>query len=68
MLIEVLLLHRHMDDADVIAGISAALSVGAATADVVAVEARKAAEVGGRSAAAARAQEIVPCAPRRSPA
>jgi hypothetical protein len=28
-LIGVLLLHRHMDDADVIAGIGAALSVGA---------------------------------------
>ena len=33
-----------MDDADVIAGIGAALSVGAHTADVVAIEARKVAE------------------------
>ncbi len=41
-LIEVLLLHRHLPAADVLAGISAALSVGAASADVVAVEARKA--------------------------
>jgi len=49
MLIEVLLLHRHMDDADVIAGITAALSVGAHAADVVAVEARKAAEARGRA-------------------
>ena len=39
-LIEVLLLHRSMRAADVIAGIRAALSVGAVTADVVAVEAR----------------------------
>jgi hypothetical protein len=39
-LIEVLLLHRSMRAADVIAGIKAALSVGAVTADVVAVEAR----------------------------
>lgn len=46
-LIEVLLLHRHMDDADVIAGIGAALPVGAHTADVVAVEARKVAEARG---------------------
>jgi transposase len=46
-LIGVLLLHRHMDDADVIAGIGAALSVGAHTADVVAVEARKVAETRG---------------------
>jgi transposase len=46
-LIGVLLLHRHMDDADVIAGIGAALSVGAHTADVVAVEARKVAQARG---------------------
>jgi hypothetical protein len=43
-LIEVLLLHRHIRAADVIAGISAALSAGAASADVVAVEARKASD------------------------
>jgi len=46
-LIGVLLLHRHMDDADVIAGIGAALSVGAHAADVVAVEARKVADARG---------------------
>jgi hypothetical protein len=40
-LIDVLLLHRSMDAADVIAGISAALNVGAVSADVVAVEARR---------------------------
>jgi hypothetical protein len=34
-----------MDDADVIAGIQAALSVGSFSADVVAVEARKAGEI-----------------------
>lgn len=39
-LIEVLLLHRSMHAADVIAGILAALTVGAVSADVVAVEAR----------------------------
>lgn len=39
-LIDVLLLHRTMRAADVIAGIRAALSVGAVSADVVAVEAR----------------------------
>ncbi|MGE0783363.1 MAG: IS21 family transposase, partial [Mycolicibacterium sp.] len=43
-LVEVLLLHRHLDRADVLAGIGAALSVGSANADVVALEARKAAE------------------------
>jgi hypothetical protein len=42
-LIDVLLLHRAMEPHHVIAGITAALSVGAVTADVVAVEARRAA-------------------------
>lgn len=41
-LVEVLLLHRHLEHADVLAGITAALSVGTVSADVVAVEARKA--------------------------
>lgn len=40
-LIEVLLLHRYMNAADVCAGIAAALSVGAVSADVVAVQARR---------------------------
>jgi transposase len=44
VLIEVLLLHRHLDRADVLAGITTALSVGSISADVVAVEARKAAQ------------------------
>jgi len=43
-LVEVLLLHRHLAHADVVAGLAAAVSVGATTADVVAVEARKAAQ------------------------
>ena len=38
-LIEVLLLHRHLQPADVLAGITAALSVGSVSVDVVAVEA-----------------------------
>jgi transposase len=41
-LIEVLLLHRHLPHAAVVAGITAALSVGSISPDVVAVEARKA--------------------------
>jgi len=53
----VLLLHRHMDDADVIAGIGAALSVGAHTADVVAVEARKVAETRGAGSPAMAVQD-----------
>ncbi|MFK4299002.1 hypothetical protein ABH924_004180 [Arthrobacter sp. GAS37] len=40
-LIDVLLLHRSMDARDVIDGITAALRVGAVSADVVAVEARR---------------------------
>lgn len=43
-LVEVLLLHRHLDHADVLAGIGAALSVGSTSPDVVALEARKTAE------------------------
>ena len=43
-LVEVLLLHRHLDRADVLTGISAALSVGSTSPDVVALEARKAAD------------------------
>ena len=52
VLVEVLLLHRHREAADVITGIEAALSVGAHAADVVAVEARRAAD--------ARAADPVP--------
>jgi len=40
-LVEVLLLHRHHDHGDVVAGITAALNVGALSPDVVAVETRK---------------------------
>ena len=43
-LIEVLLLHRHMRHNDIVAGIAAALNVGALTSDVVALEARKIAD------------------------
>lgn len=42
-LVEVLLLHRHLPADAVIAGITAALEVGAVSADIVAIEARKAA-------------------------
>lgn len=46
-LIDVLLLHRSMDAEDVIAGIQAAIVVGAVTADVVAIEARRHAATAG---------------------
>ncbi|MFB9881769.1 IS21 family transposase [Planobispora siamensis] len=49
-LIEVLLLHRHMAHAHVVAGIAAALTVGALSADVVALEARKIAQADDASA------------------
>jgi transposase len=47
-LIDVLLLHRSMDAGDVQAGIAAALEVGAVSADVVAVEARRQATISCR--------------------
>ena len=53
-LVEVLLLHRHLEHGDVLAGITAALSVGSVNADVVAVEARKAAQQRGVQAPARR--------------
>jgi transposase len=56
-LVEVLLLHRHLDRADVLAGITAALSVGSTSPDVVALEARKAAERRGAAAAPTNADE-----------
>lgn len=48
-LVHVLLLHRHLQHRGVVAGITAALEAGACTADVVALEAHKAAESEGRS-------------------
>ena len=62
-LIEVLLLHRHLPGVDVLAGITAALSVGSTSGDVVAVEARKNAQQRGaegrRSRPGARGQRVV---------
>lgn len=43
-LVEVLLLHRHLDPVDVLAGITAALTISCVQPDVVAVEARRAAQ------------------------
>src|SRR5580658_127716 len=51
-LVEVLLLHRRMAHEHVVAGIAAALRAGAMTADVVAMEARKAADADTPGAAA----------------
>jgi len=69
-LIEVLLLHRHLDHADVLAGITAALSVASTSADVVAVEARKAAQGEGtttdpQAACSLRRGPVVSLAERR---
>jgi len=61
-LIEVLLLHRRLPDASVIAGIEAALAAGTCAPEVVALEARRhagAARAAGRPA-------VVPAAPRPS--
>lgn len=69
VVVEVLLLHRHLDHADVLAGISAALSVGSVNADVVAVEARKAAQRRGAAPpsveAMPRGQRVVSLTERR---
>ena len=69
-LVEVLLLHRHLDRVDVLAGITAALSVGSTSPDVVALEARKAAERRGAEvpAGADEAGRVVILAEHRSAA
>ena len=68
-LIEVLLLHRHLEQADVLAGITAALSVGSVKAEVVAVEARKTAQQRGIQPppieATPRRQQVVSLTERR---
>lgn len=70
-LIEVLLLHRHLDRDAVLAGISAALSVGSTSADVVAVEARKNAQqhdatvTSGEASMAPRRGRVVSLTERR---
>lgn len=48
-LVRVLLLHRHQQHADVIAGLRAAVALGTCSDDVVALEARKAAQAAGRA-------------------
>jgi hypothetical protein len=68
-LIEVLLLHRHLEPVDVLAGITAALTVGSVSADVVAVEARKTAQHRGIQpppiAATPHQQQVVSLTARR---
>jgi hypothetical protein len=74
-LVEVLLLHRHLSHANVIAGLAGATAVGAVRADVVAVEARRIADTaptssptpcrGSRSGEAAGGQPD-PTAPGRA--
>jgi hypothetical protein len=59
-LIEVLLPHRHMRHADVVAGLVAAVTVGAVDADVVAVEARKATETDGTATEAVAPSPAAP--------
>ena len=50
VLVEVLLLHRHLPAQDVVAGLEAAVICGAITADAVAMEARRAADRRGTDA------------------
>lgn len=56
-LVEVLLLHRHLHTVDIVDGLCAALGVGAARADVVAVEARRLADQRGNAPLPTAAQE-----------
>ncbi|MGQ4388847.1 hypothetical protein [Streptomyces sp. SAS_270] len=48
-LVRILLLHRHQQHGDVIVGLRAALRLGTCSEDVVALEARKAAQADGRA-------------------
>ncbi|MEV6501529.1 IS21 family transposase [Streptomyces prunicolor] len=48
-LVRVLLLHRHQQHADVIAGLRTAVALGTCSEDVVALEARKTAQAAGRA-------------------
>lgn len=56
VIIEVLLLHRHLAHADVVAGLRAATASGACNADVVAIEARKANQARPQTAGASPAR------------
>lgn len=58
-LVDVLLLHRSMTADQVIAGIRAALTVGAVTADVVAVEVRRHAHVTAAAGGATAARHLI---------
>jgi hypothetical protein len=68
-LIEVLLAHRHLEHTDVLAGITATLSVGSVSAEVVAVQARKNAQRRGIQPppveATPRRQQVVSLTARR---
>jgi hypothetical protein len=59
--VAVLPLHRHLTHGDLVAGLTAAVAVGATSADVVAVEARKAAD----QRAASMPAPSAPAAPSR---
>jgi hypothetical protein len=67
-LIGVLLLHRHLDTELVLAGITAALAIGASDPEVVAVEARKAARpTAGKAVVVELARRRLPADTRPSP-
>jgi transposase len=64
-LVEVLLLHRHLPHADVVAGLAAAVEIGAIAPDVVAVEARKAAQTRRHAPPAPAASPVASLTERR---
>ena len=67
-LVEVLLLHRHLAHSDVVAGLTAAVAVGSTSPDVVAVEARKAAQLRGATPTLGSSGSAVEKAPSVVPA
>jgi hypothetical protein len=64
----VLLLHRHLAHHDVAAGLTAAVAVGSTSPDVVAVEARKAAQLRGATTTFGASGSAVDQAPSVVPA
>ena len=63
-----LLLHRHLAHSDVVAGLTAAVAVGSTSPDVVAVEARKAAQLRGATPTLGSSGSAVEKAPSVVPA
>ncbi|MGO4429156.1 IS21 family transposase, partial [Streptomyces sp. MCAF7] len=66
-LVRVLLLHRHQQHRDVLAGLRAAVDLGTCSDDVVALEARKAAQAAGRAPTVTATPAPAPADPTELP-